>query len=76
MAKPSVTVDETTLLGVRFIRWGLGLFIFGLIFGFGLLGYYFHGTVESAMIAESGGSGSNTRGRLQSIFCKSVALAW
>jgi hypothetical protein len=28
MAKPSVTVDETTLLGVRFIRWELGLFIF------------------------------------------------
>ena len=54
MAKPSVTVDETTLLGVRFIRWGLGLFIFGLIFCFGLLGYYFHGTVERTMISESG----------------------
>jgi hypothetical protein len=44
MAKRSVTVDDTTILGVRFVRWGLGLFIFGLIFGFGLLGYYFHGT--------------------------------
>src|SRR5262245_31582829 len=54
MAKPSVTVDETTLLGVRFIRWGLGLFIFGLIFCFGLLGYYFHSPVERTMISESG----------------------
>ena len=53
MAKRRVIVDETTILGVRFIRWGLGLFIFGLIFGFGLLGYYFYGTVESAMFAES-----------------------
>jgi hypothetical protein len=54
MATPSVIVDETTILGVRFIRWGLGLFIFGLIFGFGLLGYYFHGTIESAMFEDSG----------------------
>jgi uncharacterized membrane protein len=54
MAKRRVIVDETTILGVRFIRWGLGLFIFGLIFGFGLLGYYFHGTIESAKLAESG----------------------
>jgi hypothetical protein len=53
MAKLGVTVDETTILGVRFIRWGLGLFIFGLIFGFGLLGYYFHGTIESGMLSES-----------------------
>lgn len=53
MAKPGVPVDETTILGVRFIRWGLGLFIFGLIFGFGLLGYYFHGTVESNMLSGS-----------------------
>jgi hypothetical protein len=54
MAKPRVTVDETTLLGVRFIRWGLGLFIFGLISCFGLLGYYFHSTIERTMISESG----------------------
>jgi hypothetical protein len=54
MAKPRVTVDETTLLGVRFIRWGLGIFIFGLIFCFGLLGYYFHSTIERTMISESG----------------------
>jgi hypothetical protein len=54
VAKRSVTVDDTTILGVRFVRWGLGLFIFGLIFGFGLLGYYFHGAVKSTMFAESG----------------------
>src|SRR5262245_23989420 len=53
MAKPSITVDETTVLGVRFIRWGMGLFIFGLIFGFGLLGYYFHGTIESGILSGS-----------------------
>jgi hypothetical protein len=53
MAKRKVTIDETTILGVRFIRWGLGLFIFGLIFGFGFLGYYFHGTIESAKIGAS-----------------------
>lgn len=52
MAKRSVTVDETTILGVRFVRWGLGLFIFGLTFSFGLLGYYFHGSIESAMFME------------------------
>jgi hypothetical protein len=52
MAKTGVTADETTILGVRFIRWGLGLFIFGLIFGFGLLGYYFHGTIESRLFPE------------------------
>jgi hypothetical protein len=54
MAKKSVTIDDTTILGVRFVRWGLGFFIFGLIFGFGLLGYYFHGTIESAMLKEGG----------------------
>ena len=54
MAKRTAIVDETTILGVRFIRWGLGLFIFGLIFGFGLLGYYFHGTIESAMLEGNG----------------------
>jgi hypothetical protein len=53
MTKPGVTIDETTILGVRFIHWGLGLFIFGLIFGFGLMGYYFHGTIESRMFPES-----------------------
>ncbi len=53
MAERSLTVDETTILGVRFIRWGLGLFIFGLIFGFGLLGYYFHGTIESTIPPEN-----------------------
>ena len=53
MAKQRVSVDETTILGVRFVRWGLALFIFGLIFSFGLLGYYFHGTIESALFAEN-----------------------
>jgi hypothetical protein len=41
MTKQSPTIDETTVLGVRFIRWGLGLFIFGLLLGYGPLGDYF-----------------------------------
>jgi hypothetical protein len=45
MSKPSPWADETTILGVRFIRWGLGLFIFGLLLGYGTLGHYFRAGV-------------------------------
>lgn len=30
-------------LGARFIRWGLGLGLFGLLIGFGVIGHYVHG---------------------------------
>ena len=30
-------------LGASFIRWGLGLFLFGLFIGFGIIGHYMHG---------------------------------
>ena len=40
MATQTPAIDETTILGVRFIRWGLGLFILGLLLGYGPLGYY------------------------------------
>ena len=43
MTKQGPTIDETTILGVKFIRWGLGLFLLGLLLGFGPLGHYFRG---------------------------------
>jgi hypothetical protein len=43
MARQTPAIDETTILGVRFIRWGLGLFILGLLLGYGPLGHYFRG---------------------------------
>ena len=30
-------------LGAKFIRWGFGLFLFGLFIGFGIIGHYLHG---------------------------------
>jgi hypothetical protein len=46
----SVRNEESTLeagrLGAGFIRWGTGLFIFGLIIGYGPLLHYMHGAVE------------------------------
>jgi hypothetical protein len=48
MTNRGISVDDTTIIGVRFVRWGLALFIFGLIFGFGLLGFYFHGAESGA----------------------------
>ena len=37
---------EASRLGAGFIRWGTGLFIFGLIIGYGPLLHYIHGAVE------------------------------
>jgi hypothetical protein len=44
-------VDETAAaegakLGAGFVRWGMGLFIFGLIVGYGPLLHYLHGAFE------------------------------
>jgi hypothetical protein len=46
MAKQIAKVSEVTMLGAQFIRWGLGLFIFGLIIGYGPLAHYLHGALE------------------------------
>jgi len=46
MARQPKTVNEVTMLGAQFIRWRLGLFIFGLVIGYGPLVYYLHGALE------------------------------
>ena len=45
MATKPPRIDEVTLLGIAFIRWGLGLFIFGLIVGYAPLMHYLHGAL-------------------------------
>lgn len=40
-------INEVTLLSAAFVRWGLGLFIFSLIIGYGPLVQYLHQTLES-----------------------------
>ncbi len=45
MATKHSRINEVTLLGVAFIRWGLGLFIFGLIVGYAPLVHYLHGAL-------------------------------
>jgi hypothetical protein len=44
-ARKTKTVNEVTMLGTQFIRWGLGLFIFGLIIGYGSLAYSLRGAL-------------------------------
>jgi hypothetical protein len=39
-------INEVTLLSAAFVRWGLGLFIFSLIIGYGPLVHYLHGALE------------------------------
>ena len=34
-------------IGVRFIRWGLGLLVFGIFIGFGIIGHYIRGAQYS-----------------------------
>ena len=41
MAKQSAAIDETTILGVRFIRWGIGTFYLWTALGYGPLGDHF-----------------------------------
>jgi len=42
MATKHPHISEVTLLGAAFIRWGLGLFIFGLVVGYAPLIHYLH----------------------------------
>jgi hypothetical protein len=42
MATKHPRINEVTLLSTAFIRWGLGLFIFGLIVGYAPLMHYLH----------------------------------
>ena len=46
MERKNPQINEVSLLGVAFIRWGLGLFIFGLIIGYSPLVHYLHGVLE------------------------------
>ena len=40
------TVATPVEVGVKHIRWGLGLFIFGLVVGYIPLAHYMHGSFE------------------------------
>jgi len=40
-------IDATRVeVGAKFVRWGLGLFVFGLVIGFGPWLHYMHGALE------------------------------
>src|SRR5215469_10115449 len=41
-----IAAAENARLGAGFIRWGTGLFIFGLLIGYGPLLHYMHGALE------------------------------
>jgi len=51
MARETLRINEVTMLGAHFIRWGLGLFIFGLVLGYGPLAHYLHGAMEEVQPA-------------------------
>jgi hypothetical protein len=46
MARRIQTVNAVTMIGTKFIHWGLALFIFGLVIGYGPLAHYLHGAFE------------------------------
>ena len=46
MTRNNPRINEVTLLSAAFIRWGLGLFIFGLIIGYSPLVHHLHGVLE------------------------------
>ena len=46
MAAQKPTANEAKILGAKFVRSGLELFIFGLILGYGPLAHYLHGAFE------------------------------
>jgi hypothetical protein len=47
MARENQRINEVTLLGINFIRWGLGLFIFGLIIGYAPFVHFLLGNLEN-----------------------------
>ena len=46
MARRIQTVNAVTMIGAKFIHWGLALFIFGIVIGYGPLAHYLHGAFE------------------------------
>src|SRR5262245_55995327 len=38
-------------IGAKFVRWGLGLFVFGLVIGYGPWLHYMHGALEDVQAA-------------------------
>ncbi|HUU67771.1 MAG TPA: hypothetical protein VMW57_10925 [Methyloceanibacter sp.] len=46
MAKKDANISEVTLLAAAFVRWGLGLFLLGLIMGYAPLVHYLQSTLE------------------------------
>jgi hypothetical protein len=50
MTSAHITMDGTAAtaveVGTKYIRWGLGLFIFGLVIGYGPWLHYMHGALE------------------------------
>ena len=40
------TIATPAGVGAKYIRWGLGLFVFGLVIGFVPLAHYMHGSFE------------------------------
>lgn len=47
----SNNIGTATEVGVKYIRWGLGLFVFGLIIGYGPWLHYMHGAMEDVQSA-------------------------
>ena len=46
MARRIQAVKTVTMIGTKFIHWGLALFIFGIVIGYGPLAHYLHGAFE------------------------------
>jgi hypothetical protein len=54
------TIATPAEVGAKYIRWGLGLFVFGLVIGFFPLAHYMHGSFD----------------QVQEPFLKNVTLWW
>jgi len=46
MARKNPSIDDVTVLSAAFIRWGLGLFIFSLIAGYGPFVHFLFGALD------------------------------
>ena len=58
--KKAGAIETAAELGAKYIRWGFGLFIFGLVVGFIPLAHYMHGSFEP----------------VEAAFLKNVTLWW